>query len=152
MSYPSIFEADTLVQNKARLDLLSKEKQPLWGKMNVAQMIAHLNVSYDVSQGKTKVNINPVMRFFLKTFVKKAVVGDRPYAKNGRTAPYFLMVDEKDFENEKKRLLANMQWVFEKGETYFEGRPTGSFGKLTSKEWSNLFQKHLDHHFKQFGV
>ncbi|MGY5355356.1 DUF1569 domain-containing protein [Wenyingzhuangia sp. IMCC45467] len=152
MSYPFIFEADTLAKNKARLDLLTNHTQPLWGKMNVAQMLAHLSVSYDVAQGRTKVKINPVMRFVLKTFIKKGVVGDKPYPKNGRTAPYFLVVDERDFEVEKKKLLANMKWVFEKGETYFEGRPTESFGKLTAKEWSNLFQKHLDHHFKQFGV
>lgn len=152
MNYPSIFEADTLVQNKERLDILVKEAQPLWGKMNVAQMLAHLNVSYDVAQGKTKVEINPVMRFFLKTFIKKGVVGNKPYPKNGRTAPYFLVVDERDFEEEKKKLLENMQWVFDKGEAYFEGRATGSFGKLTAAEWSNLFQKHLDHHFQQFGV
>lgn len=152
MSYPSIFEADTLELNKVRLEKLSVETQPKWGKMDVAQMLAHLNVSYSISQGKTKVKLNPIMRFFLKTFLKKIVVGDKPFAKNSKTAPYFLIADERDFEAEKKLLLENMKWAFNKGVSFFEGRVTGSFGELTSKEWSNLFQKHLDHHFKQFGV
>lgn len=152
MSYPFIFEASTLEENKVRLDALSNNTQPLWGKMDVAQMLAHLNVSYDVAQGKLNVKMNPIMGFILKTFIKKSVVGEKPYPKNSRTAPYFLISDEKVFEDEKKKLLQNMQWVFNQGEAYFDGRPTGSFGKLTSQEWSNLFQKHLDHHFQQFGV
>lgn len=152
MSYPYIFDADTLQNNKARLDVLTNETQPLWGKMNAAQMLSHLSVSYDLVQGNIKIKLNPIMRFILKTFIKKSVVGNKPYSKNGRTAPYFLMTDNKVFEDEKKRILKNMQWVFEKGEDYFEGNSTGSFGSLTAKEWSNLFQKHLDHHFNQFGV
>lgn len=152
MSYPSIFEAETLELNKARLDKLSVNTQAQWGKMNVAQMLAHLNVAYSISQGKTKVKLNPIMAFILKTFVKKAVVGDKPFSKNGKTAPYFVIADERDFEAEKTLLLENMKWVFDKGPSFFEGRATGSFGKLTSKEWNNLYQKHLDHHFQQFGV
>lgn len=152
MVYPSVFEAATLEENKKRLDKLTSQSQPLWGKMNVAQMLAHLNVTYDINRGKKEVKINAVMRFFFKLFLKKAVVGDKPYKKNGGTAPYFLITDERVFEEEKKNLLENMKWVFEKGETYYDGRATGSFGVLTVKEWSNLFQKHLDHHFKQFGV
>jgi hypothetical protein len=38
------------------------------------------------------------------------------------------------------------------GETYFEGKPSPSFGKMTAKEWSNQFWKHMDHHFRQFGI
>lgn len=152
MSYLNIFEKETININKARLEVLTKDAQPLWGTMNVAQMLSHLNKSYDLAQGKLKVNVSPVMRFFLKTFIKKSVVGNKPYARNSRTAPYFLVTDEKDFETEKKKLIENMEWVYNKGATYFEGRETGSFGKLTAKEWSNLFQKHLDHHLNQFAV
>jgi len=152
MAYPSTFEATTLEENKKRIDQLTTETQPLWGKMNVAQMLAHLNVTYRISRGDLKVEVKPITRFFLKTFVKKSVVGEKPYPKNGQTAPYFLMTEEKDFNLEKEYLLESMKWVFEKGSDFFDGRPTGSFGKLTAKEWSNMFQKHLDHHLKQFGV
>jgi hypothetical protein len=40
----------------------------------------------------------------------------------------------------------------EKGPTYFEGKDSNVFGKLTSKEWSHMLYKHIDHHFSQFGV
>lgn len=152
MSYPSIFEVATLAKNKKRLDRLTADTNPLWGNMTAAQMLAHLNLTYDTSRGKIRIEMHPFMHFFVKKFLKKTVVDSKPYPKNARTAPYFEVSEEKEFEYEKERFLQNMHWVFEKGEKYFEGRLTGSFGRLTSKEWSNLFQKHLDHHFNQFGV
>jgi len=150
--YPSIFDASTLEENKNRIDKLTVTSQPKWGKMNVAQMLAHLNVAYDYSQGKKKAKINPILKFILKTFIKKSVVGNKPYTKNGKTPSYFLITEEKEFDKEKAALLVNMKWVFEKGEAYFQDRPTASFGKLKAQEWSNLYQKHLDHHLTQFGV
>ncbi|MDO6736776.1 DUF1569 domain-containing protein [Wenyingzhuangia sp. 2_MG-2023] len=152
MSYPSIFKVATLAENKKRLDKLTPESKPLWGKMSSAQMLAHLNLTYDTSRGKVRIELHPFMHVFLKTFLKKTLVGDKPYPKNAKTNPYYMVQEHKDFEEEKSLLLQNMQWVFEKGESYFEGRLTVSFGNLTAKEWSNLFQKHLDHHFNQFGV
>jgi len=38
------------------------------------------------------------------------------------------------------------------GSARFEGKESHSFGKLTSKEWNNMFYKHLNHHLTQFGV
>ncbi|NIJ43891.1 hypothetical protein FHR24_000330 [Wenyingzhuangia heitensis] len=152
MSYPSIFKVETLANNKKRLDKLTTKSKPLWGRMNAAQMLAHLNLTYDTSRGKVRIELQPFMHFFVKTFLKRTIVGDKPYPKNAKTAAYYEVVDDKNFEEEKSNLLQNMQWAFEKGEHYFEGRLTGSFGRLTAKEWSNLFQKHLDHHFQQFGL
>ncbi|WP_010135445.1 DUF1569 domain-containing protein [Ochrovirga pacifica] len=152
MPYPSIFEVATLAENKKRLDQLTPKTSPLWGKMSSAQMLAHLNKTYDTSRGKIRIEMDPFMHFFIKTFLKKTIVGNKPYPKNAKTNPYYLVTEIKDFEEEKSKLLQNMQWAFEKGSDYFEGRLTRSFGHLTAKEWSNLFQKHLDHHFQQFGV
>lgn len=152
MRYPNSFEASTLEENKKRLAVLTATSQPEWGKMDVAQMLAHVNVTYQIAKGEKQVNINPVMRLMFKMFLKKTVVGDKPYAKNLRTAPFFLMADEKDFENEKARLLENIQWAYTKGTAYFDGKKSDSFGELTAAEWSCMFQKHLDHHFSQFGV
>jgi len=152
MSYLYTFEATTFEKNKARINKLTTITQPLWGKMDVAQMLAHLNVTYLLAQGTLQPRINPLMRFILKAFVKKTVVGNKPYTKNGQTAPYFLIADKRDFEKEKKVLLEGMKWVDDKGEDFFNNKPTASFGKLSTQEWSNMFQKHLDHHLKQFGV
>ena len=152
MTHLDVFEAATLEENKNRIDKLLPNTQPLWGKMDVAQMLAHVNVTYQLAKGDLIVNVHPMVRFILKTFIKKTIVGNKPYAKNGKTAPYFLVADERNFEQEKKLLLDHMKWVYEKGAPFFEDKSSASLGKLTAKEWSQMFQKHLDHHLKQFGV
>ncbi|MGB1247589.1 MAG: DUF1569 domain-containing protein, partial [Chitinophagales bacterium] len=124
---------------------------PQWGKMNVAQMMAHCNVPYDMTYGEYPQR-NFLMKFMLKTFLKSSVCGEKPYPKNGRTAPEFIIADKRDFEKEKARLIVNINKVADEGEAAFEGRENISFGKMTAREWSNLFSKHLDHHFTQFGV
>ena len=35
---------------------------------------------------------------------------------------------------------------------YKQNERNTSFGVLSASQWSNMFYKHLDHHFRQFGV
>ncbi len=150
--YPSIFDPATTEAMLTRLEGISADTTPQWGKMNAGQMLAHLNVAYDITNGKLPVSYNPFMRLMLKLFVKKIVVGSKPYAKNGQTAPVFIIEGDRDFAAEKAKLIANMKAVEAEGAAAYEGRVSPSFGKMSSQEWSNQFWKHMDHHFTQFGV
>ncbi len=135
-----------------RIEQLTNETERKWGKMTVGQMLAHCNVSYEMVYSDKHPKPNAFIRFILKLLVKNKVVNDVPYKKNGKTAPQFLMKDEKDFEQEKKRLIAYIQQTQELGESHFDNKESHSFGKLSTQEWNNLFYKHLDHHLTQFGV
>nr|MBI1232173.1 DUF1569 domain-containing protein [Cytophagales bacterium] len=135
-----------------RIDRLNPTSQTLWGKMNVAQMLAHCNVTYEMAFENKHSKPNFFMGLILKAFVKKMVVNDTPYKKNVQTAPAFIIADERDFEVEKVRLIQYLHKTVELGENHFDGRESLSFGKLSSGEWNNMFYKHLDHHLKQFGV
>lgn len=95
---------------------------------------------------------NALKAFFLRLFVKKMVVGEKPYKRNSPTAPEFRVKEEKDFEKEKGRLVNYIKKTQELGERYFDGRESHSFGNLTASEWNVMFYKHLDHHLTQFGV
>lgn len=152
MAVSNIFTADVSADIIRRIEKLSPTTAPLWGKMNAAQMLAHCNVTYELVYE----NKHPAPGFFLKlmlkTFVKKAVVTEVPYPKNSRTAPAFLITTEKDFEAEKKRLIAHIQKTQQLGEGHFDGKESISFGKLSKAEWNVMFYKHLDHHLSQFGV
>ena len=136
----------------ARINQLQADTPGQWGKMTVAQMLAHCCVTYEMAYE----NIHPKPGFFarlmLKLFVKSAVVGPKPYPKNGRTAPAFLVTEEKDFATEKKRLIAYLEKTQQLGETHFDGKESHSFGPLSKEEWNTMFYKHLDHHLTQFGV
>ena len=148
----NVFQRSTTLYTRDRLQNLSKDTIPQWGKMDAGQMLAHLNVAYDVAFGKLEVKNNVIMKWFLKTFVKEGVVGEKPYPKNSMTAPYFMQKEPRDFELEKQKFIDNVQTVEQKGEPFFEGKESVSFGKMTALEWSNQFYKHLDHHFIQFGI
>lgn len=152
MALPSIFDAQVLAQILARLEKLTYNTQPQWGKMNAPQMLAHLNVTYNLAYNRVEVKNNFIMRFILKTFVKKAVINEVPYPKNTRTAPVFIIAEERDFEKEKAIFIRNLQDTATNGAKFFEGRVNVSFGQLTSIEWNNLFYKHIEHHFTQFGI
>lgn len=148
----NIFEEKTVNQLVNRINQLSHETTPEWGKMSVGQMLAHCNVAYEMAYENTHKRPNALARFFLTAFVKPMVVKGKPYKKNGRTAPQFLMTTEKDFSNEKQRLFDFLAKTKDLGETYFEQKESHSFGKMTSEEWSNSFYYHLDHHLTQFGA
>jgi hypothetical protein len=137
----------------ARINSLSPAQPALWGKMSADQMLAHCNVTYQFvfEQEKFK-KPNWLMKFILRSFVKKIVVGDKPYSKNSRTAPEFLIADARNFEKEKGQLIANILRTQQLGEAHFDGLENFSFGKLSKVEWNNLFYKHLDHHLNQFNV
>ncbi|CAL2093982.1 DUF1569 domain-containing protein [Tenacibaculum sp. 190524A05c] len=148
----NIFTKEVTDEVVGRINTLTAETQPKWGKMNVAQMLAHCSVSYEGVYTDKHPKPNGFTKFILKLLVKKQVVSEKPYPKNGRTAPQFLITDERDFETEKERLIEYILKTQELGVTYFDGKESHSFGKLTKQEWNNLFYKHLDHHLTQFGV
>jgi hypothetical protein len=135
-----------------RIEKLTPSSKPLWGKMSVAQMLAHCNVTYELVYEDKHPKPGPIKRFLLKTFIKNVVVNEKPYKHNSRTAPVFLINEDKDFETEKQRLTDHIKKTQKMGENYFEGKESHSFGPLNKTEWNNMFYKHLDHHLNQFGV
>ena len=135
-----------------RINFLNINSKPKWGKMTVDQMLAHCNVTYEFEYENKHSKPKGFKKWMLKTFVKNIVVSEKPYKRNGRTAPEFLITNEKDFLKEKERLSSYIVKTQELGSSYFDNKENHSFGKLTKTEWNNLFYKHLDHHLTQFGV
>ena len=148
----NVFDPAVTAELIQRIEELTSESPALWGKMSVDQMLAHCCVAYEMAFTNKHPKANPVMRFLLKTFVKAGVVNEVPYKKNLPTSPAFRIKNEKNFEEEKTRLIAFLEQTLAAGEAAFEGKESPSFGPMTAKEWNNLLYKHLDHHLTQFGV
>ena len=148
----NVFSVETRDEVLNRINQLTNETQHQWGTMDVAQMLAHCNVTYELVFTDKHPKPGKVKAFLLKLFVKPIVVGEKVYPKNSRTAPEFLIADQKDFKIEKSRLIDHITKVQEMGVAEFDGKRSHSFGVLTKDEWNNLFYKHLDHHLRQFGV
>jgi len=142
-------EASVLIE---RINNLDATTQSLWGKMNVAQMLAHSNVAFEITYENIHVKPGALMKIILKLIVKPFVVGEKPYKRNSRTGPQFMITEQKDFALEKNRLVDYIKRTQELGAVHFEGKKYQNFGKLAATEWSTMFYKHLDHHLNQFGV
>ena len=148
----NIFDEGVNNEVLSSINALNHETQPNWGKMDVAQMLAHCSVAYDGVYDDARPPAKGLKKFLLIMLIKKSVVSDKPYKKNGRTAPEFLIVDQRDFSTEKERLIKYLNKTQELGASHFDGKVSQSFGPLSKNEWNNMFYKHLDHHLNQFGV
>lgn len=152
MALPNVFDqsvSDNLIQ---RINTLTPAATAQWGKMNVAQMLAHCNVAYEMVYENKHPKPNFLMKFILKTFIRKIVTNEVPFKHNSQTAPAFIISDERNFDAEKKRLIDYVSKTLQLGEPYFDNKESMSFGKLSATEWNNMFYKHLNHHLTQFGV
>lgn len=148
----NIYEKQVVEEILARLEKLTPSTSQLWGKMNSSQMLAHLNVAYEMVYESNHKKPNFLLRFVLINFVKKKIIDDSVYSKNGPTSPAFIINSEKNFDVEKARLIAYLNKTQELGSTFFENKENLNFGVLTSEGWNNMFYKHIDHHFSQFDI
>ena len=153
---PNLFDpagADALI---ARVEALTPDSQPQWGTMSVGQMLAHCSVPFEQVYDPTYTDRHPrpnaLARMLIRLVAKQTVVGPRPYRRNMRTAPQFIITGERDVAEEQQRLAGYIRRAQQEGAAAFEGREAHAFGPLTAAEWGTLFTKHTDHHLTQFGV
>ena len=135
-----------------RINQLTPTTAAHWGKMNVAQMLAHCNVSFEMGHNDNFKKSSPFLRFILKNLVKGGLVNEKPLKKNSSTAPEMVIKTDKDFAKEKQMLVNYLNKTVELGENHFNGKDHPGFGVMTSAEWNVFLGKHLDHHLTQFGV
>lgn len=149
----NIFRQEVAESVVERLNQLTPQTQPKWGKMSVDQMLAHCNVPYDMVYEPQKFKRPGAFgRGLIQLFAKQIVVGNKPYKKNSRTAPDFIISDKRNFEVEKQKLINHIMKTADLGEDHFDGKESFALGVLSKNQWNNLFHKHIDHHLQQFDV
>lgn len=149
MEVKNLFDPSVKKEIIDRINSLTPGTAPQWGKMNVSQMLAHLQVPVGVALGTHTVRGNWLMRLIMPLF-KKKLYDDTPWKKGLPTDKSFIMTGtDKDFQLEKMHLLDMVERFSEKN-IVSEHHPI--FGKLTREQWSKATWKHIDHHLKQFGV
>ena len=148
----NIFNQEIVTETINRIEKLTPEAKPHWGKMPVNTMLAHCNVAYELVFEDKHPKPNVIMKFIHKSFIKDLVVNEKPFKKSSMTSPAFIIKDERKFEKEKTRLIDHLTKTQLLGASYFDKKESHSFGILTKDEWNNMFYKHLNHHLNQFGV
>jgi hypothetical protein len=146
----SLFNAEDNNSIQERINKLTPDAKPLWGKMNVSQMLAHLQPTMLVSLGELQLK-GGLMAILFGKIAKKRIVTEQPFKQNIPTLKAF-KVAPKDFETEKNTLLSYVNRFKTEGTKVITTKPHPFFGPLKIEEWDMLQWKHLDHHLRQFGV
>ena len=147
----NLFEKETIDEVIGRIDGLQPAAQRQWGKMDVAQMMAHCSATLDMASGKLNL---PRVWFgrILGPLVKPIFTNEKPFSKNSPTDKKLVISDQRDFQREQEKLKNCLREFYQGGEAKCTRRPHPFFGALTPQQWSRGMYKHLDHHLRQFGA
>src|SRR6188474_1768950 len=83
-----------------RIEKLTPETQRQWGKMNVAQMLAHCNKSVETAMGQNFMKPLFIGKI-IGVFMKSKVIGEKPFGKNSPTDKSYIFPVNCNFEEEK---------------------------------------------------
>jgi len=147
----NLFERETVDEVIARIDKLQPATQRQWGKMDVAQMMAHCSAALDMASGR----INPpriLIGRLIGSFVKPIYTNEKPFSRSSPTDPKLVVLDQREFLPEQQQLKVKLRQFHEGGEPQCTRHPHPFFGALTSQDWGRGMYKHLDHHLRQFGA
>ncbi len=147
----NLFNPSDIPEIIKRIEKLNPDSQRLWGKMNVAQMLAHCNMSMETAMG-----MNNIKRLFIGriigTLLKSRVLGEKPFGKNSPTDKSYIFPPDTNFEEQKVKAIASIRKFHEGGPAKCTTHPHPFFGKFTPEQWAVFQWKHLDHHLRQFGA
>lgn len=147
----NLFDTDTYTNMVSRLNSLSPENNAEWGKMNVAQMLAHCKEAFKVPLSEKKLPRLFIGRI-LGPLVKAKLYNESPWKQSLPTSPNFIIKDARDFNLEKRELLDLVNKFYAAGPMGITKHPHPMFGRFTPEQWGKSMFKHLDHHLRQFGV
>jgi hypothetical protein len=147
----NLFENQTVDEMIKRIDGLEPEAQRQWGRMDVAQMLAHCAAALEMASGK----INPprmLIGRILGPFVKPIYTNEKPFSPNNPTEKKLVVSDSRVFSREREHLKDCLREFQQGGEAKCTRHPHPFFGSLTPAQWSRGMYKHMDHHLRQFGA
>jgi hypothetical protein len=148
----TIYQSETKNKTIERLSNLKSDQKGLWGKMNVSEMLAHVSDGFRTPLEDRKPTPNGN---FLMHSLGKFMVMNMPFPKNAATHPETDPQNKgtkpESFEKEKQKLITILdRFQQSKNGTLAKTHPT--LGKLSHEQWGKLMTKHVDHHFRQFGI
>lgn len=145
----SVFHPAVHRELQERVQRLTSHKQPRWGKMSAAQVVAHLTDSLRMASGELEVAPKKVpIRF---SPLKELVIYVLPIPKGVPTSPELIARKPGEWTAEIADLREQLNGLVERGtEALAPSHP--AFGTLSPKQWGVVVYRHMDHHLRQFGV
>jgi hypothetical protein len=132
-----------------RINALTPNAKPRWGKLDAPAMICHLGDTLAMALGDLPVKPGkqgPLHYFPLKHLILYVL----PIPKNVQTATELLSTPQGNFDNDRQRVIEQIMRLAKQPRSMGPVHP--HFGPLTNEEWNVLQWKHTHHHLKQFGI
>ena len=155
---PTLLEREGRETMRRRLAALRPDTPGRWGKFTAPQMLAHVIQSLGMMTGDVPVKRKRVPWWVRRGPVKHLLIHVLPFPKGLPTSPELLArasvgadVSAEEWADELRAFeqgLERIPQVAERGE--WPSHP--AFGPLSGREWGALQYRHLDHHFRQFGL
>jgi hypothetical protein len=150
----------TLARERDRVEILSRlrsirpDRERLWGRMSIHQMVCHLEDSFRMALGQK--SCRPDTTWLRRTVVKWfALYAPLPWPAGVPTSPEIDQEREgsppADFEADLAQLVALFELVTAKG-ACLEGQPHPFFGRMSHPAWLRWGYLHANHHLSQFGA
>jgi hypothetical protein len=150
------FEKENFLRTKfiSLLQRLNTNSSPLWGKMNVQQMIEHFIDVMMVASGKIKLPIVTSAERLPK--LQEFMMSEKPFKENTKS-PVLPEEPQPLKKHTKEAAIGKLQeeiiYFFEAFEKDPGMRTTNPvFGELDFEMNIQLLYKHALHHLKQFGI
>jgi hypothetical protein len=151
----NVFQPESAEEIRQRVMRLRSDSVRQWGRMSLAQALAHCTRSVEMAMGviqpkRASFPTNIIGSLFKPLFFRLEI----PFRRNSRAAPELLPPDSTawDFEIERTKLLASINRFVTTAPAPCSQYSHAFFGKLTSQQWAALIYKHFDHHLRQFDV
>ena len=151
MFYPWI---DNSVKLKDVLLQLQPDSKAIWGRMDAQQMIEHLILVCEISNGSKESEILTPEKYIEKS--QAFLMGEEPMPKNFVAK----FIPEEPISHRYDDLQSAIQTFLSSislYHSYWDGKEHSTrnhpvFGKLNKKMWNRVHNKHITHHLLQFGL
>ena len=153
MSLPSLLDAATRKEIRARLADFHPEVNRRWGTLTPGGVLCHLAMSYEMAAGlgscseRTGIMERSVFRYLA---LHVPVRWPRGYPTLPELVEGAPGVQPQAFAQDHARLLTAFDRFL--GSGVEAGRAHPIFGPLTTWEWMRWGYLHADHHLRQFGL
>jgi hypothetical protein len=145
----TLFDDRRRSEIQERLGRLTPVTAPQWGKFDASRMVAHLGDSLKMALGTLPVKSKrlPIRHPPLK----QLIIYWAPWPKGTPTAPELIARSPGDWSAEVSELSDLVDRVAA-AESEMKWPEHPAFGRMTPRAWGVLTYRHVDHHFRQFGI
>jgi len=134
----------------ARVDRLTPDLAPRWGRMTAPQMLVHVTAACRQAAGEMDAGVEPgpISRFPLNWLLIHVL----PWPKGRAKSPQpFIDARPPAWDSDLAELKSRIRELSARGPgAAWPASP--AFGRISGDSWGVLQYRHLDHHLSQFGV